>query len=171
MADLSRALAKRAGAFRDHLVRYLQSDGEDGYLYDLSTAEPYPASPVAPSLILRTYGRKSGKVFMTPLLYSPWGHEYILVGSKGGHDEHPSWYLNLKARPEAEFQVRAQRFRGRWEELSGEKRAKVWDYVTKFFPNYQAYQDRTARQLPVIVLTPVSEIAERWSIGEVDPAE
>ncbi|MBV9995821.1 MAG: nitroreductase family deazaflavin-dependent oxidoreductase [Caulobacteraceae bacterium] len=167
MVDMKRAMAKRAAFYQDHLRRYLTTDGQDGYLYDMSAGKPYPASPVLPTLVLRTYGRKTGRVMMNVLLYAPWGPEYIIVGSKGGNDLHPAWYLNLVSRAEAEFQVRASRFRGRWRELSGGERNTVWDYLVKFYPNYQAYQDRTQRLLPVIVLTPVAEVQERWSVAEI----
>ena len=167
MADLTKSLARRAGAYDEHLRQYLETDGEDGYLYDMSRAKPLPCSPGTPTLILRTYGRKSGQIRMTPLVYCPWGHEFILVGSKGGHDAHPAWYLNLVAHAQAEWQVRATRFRGSWSEPVGAQREKIWNYAAAFFPNYRAYQDRTSRLLPLIVLSPAEAIAERFDMADI----
>jgi deazaflavin-dependent oxidoreductase (nitroreductase family) len=166
MVDVSEAYAKQAHVYADHLARYLASDGEDGYLLDMSGSRPFPGSAATPTLILRTLGRKSGKLFMTPLIYAPWGHEYIVVGSKSGHDEDPSWLLNLRAREEVAFQVRATRFSGIWREVTGASREPLWRYVTTHFPNYAAYQARTARLIPIVILTPQAEVAQRWSLSE-----
>lgn len=168
MADLTRALAKRAAVFRDHLRRYLETGGDDGYLADMSTAEPLPGSPVTTHLILRTHGRKTGRVYMNPLIYGPWGHQYLIVGSKGGHDADPAWFTNLTARPEAQFQVRATRFAGTWSLLEGDERAKAWDFLTKYYPSYAAYQARTERTIPVVRLTPQRCLQEAWSLTELD---
>jgi deazaflavin-dependent oxidoreductase (nitroreductase family) len=168
MADLTRALAKRASVFQDHLRRYLESGGEDGYLVDMSGAEPLPGSPVTTHLILRTYGRKTGRPYMNPLIYGPWGHEYLIVGSKGGHDVDPAWFSNLVAQTETQFQVRGARFAGAWSVLQGSERATAWDFLTRYYPSYSAYQARTERTIPVVRLTPQRCLSEAWSLTELE---
>jgi deazaflavin-dependent oxidoreductase (nitroreductase family) len=166
MVDMTESIARQMPTYRDHLKRYLLTDGEDGYFVDLTGSRPYPGLSHTPALILRTLGRKSGKVYLDPLVYVPYGDEYIIVGSKGGHDEHPSWALNLRSRPEVEFQVRGARYRARWIELEGERREKLWPYIIQVFPNFQAYRERTDRQLPVFLMTPYATIAEKWTPPE-----
>jgi deazaflavin-dependent oxidoreductase (nitroreductase family) len=81
----------------DHLHRYLETDGEDGHIWK-----------DVPTLLLTTIGRKSGKLVITPLIYGRDGDRYLVVASKGGHDHHPEWYLNLTAEPEVKLQVAAE---------------------------------------------------------------
>ena len=87
---------------KDHLKRYIESNGEDGHLWDASLGG---GTGMVPTLLLTTTGRKSGKPLMLPLIYGRAGDAYVVVASKGGAPAHPAWYLNLAADPEVQVQV------------------------------------------------------------------
>ena len=93
---------------KDHLQRYLATDGEDGHLWDSAPAGgPGPI----PTLLLMTTGRRSGKTRIIPVIYGRSGDDYVVIASKGGSPAHPGWYLNLQATPEVTLQVKADRFK------------------------------------------------------------
>lgn len=156
-------IAERAPILREHLKNYIESDGAVGYIRDMTSSG---GSETMLHLVLRTIGRKSGRVMLVPLTYAAWGDEYVIVASKGGAEQHPSWYLNLIARPEVEWQVRDKRFSGTWRIAEGEERQTLWDYVSVYYKGYAVYQSRTERQLPIIVLTQTGRIQERWEVPE-----
>lgn len=133
----------------DHIRRYLATDGADGHLWDSS--ERGGPGPV-PTLLLTTTGRKSGKPQLLPLIYGKTPTGYAVVASKGGAPEHPAWYRNLVAQPEVGVQVAADNFRARARTASGAERAALWKQMAALFPPYDAYQQRTAREIPVVVL-------------------
>ena len=109
-----------------------------------------------PSLLLTTTGRKSGEKFIFPMFYGDTGNgSYIVVASKGGAPQHPGWYRNLLANPEAEVQVGTRKFKARARTATGEERDRLWQKGLEFWPPYADYQKKTERQIPVVVLDPV----------------
>jgi deazaflavin-dependent oxidoreductase (nitroreductase family) len=142
------------GWMRDHTNRYLSSGGTDGHMYTV-TPPGYPEMTV-PSLLLTTTGRKSGEKFIFPLFYGEAGDGYIVVASKGGAPAHPGWYKNLLANPEVEVQVGTKRLKARARTATGGERAQLWDKALKFWPPYADYAKKTEREIPVVVLDPVS---------------
>jgi deazaflavin-dependent oxidoreductase (nitroreductase family) len=136
-----------------HTNRYLSSGGTDGHMYKVTPAG-YQEMTV-PSLLLTTTGRKSGEKFIFPLYYGQTGNSYIIVASKGGAPDHPSWYKNLLANPEAEVQVGTKKFRAKARTAAGDERARLWQEALKFWPPYADYEKKTEREIPVVVLDPV----------------
>lgn len=108
-----------------------------------------------PVLILHTVGRKSGKARQTPLLYIQDGDDFVIVGSRGGSDAPPAWWLNLAATPEATIEIKSSRRRVTGRKATAEEKASYWPRLTAGYPFYEDYQARTTRDIPVIVLTPV----------------
>lgn len=106
-------------------------------------------------LLLRTRGRKSGQIRTSELLYVEDGDSMVVVGSKGGSDSPPAWLLNLEADPKAEVQVGTRRLRAVARIADGEERDRLWRDVNAVWPDYQRYQDRSSRRIPVVVLEPV----------------
>jgi deazaflavin-dependent oxidoreductase (nitroreductase family) len=125
----------------DHLKRYLESDGEDGHLWN----------GVA-TLLLTTTGRKSKQAVQIPLIYGAIDDSFVIVASKGGHTHHPAWYLNLDADPQVAVQVAADKFTATARTAHGEERARLWGEMASIFPNYNEYQAKTDREIPVVVL-------------------
>ena len=134
---------------RDHLQRYLSTNGEDGHLWDATLGG---GTGLVPTLVLTTTGRKSGRPLTLPLIYGRAGDSYVVIASKGGAPQHPAWYLNLAANPEVEVQVKAERFRARARTASGAERAALWQQLVEIYHPYEKYQAATTREIPVVVL-------------------
>jgi deazaflavin-dependent oxidoreductase (nitroreductase family) len=126
---------------QEHIRRYVETDGAEGAEY-----LGYRA------LLLTTVGRRSGARRRTALYYGRDGDDYLLVASRGGDPNHPSWYLNIDANPEVEVQVGGEVFTARALTVEGAERARLWQRMVKTFPRYAEYQERTTRRLPVVVL-------------------
>ena len=109
-----------------------------------------------PVLLLTTTGRKSGRKRTTPLLYLRDGDNFVIVASKGGSDQHPAWFLNLRANPKAEIMAGRTRMPVRAEIANDEKRARLWPLLVQMYGNYDDYQKSTARKIPVVILHPES---------------
>jgi len=137
---------------KDHLSRYIATDGADGYLWDASLGG---GKGLVPTLLLTTVGRKSGRVLTLPLIFGRFGPNYVVVASKGGAPTHPAWYLNLQANPEVRVQVKAQKFTARAHTANPEERAALWPMMVQLYQPYAKYQTKTDRQIPVVVLQPV----------------
>lgn len=107
-----------------------------------------------PVLLLTTTGRRSGRPRTSALMYLPRGDDHVVIASVLGEPRHPSWWLNLKARPEAEIQVGARRIAVRAREAEGEEREALWRAVVAKQREYDEYRERTTRRIPVVVLEP-----------------
>jgi deazaflavin-dependent oxidoreductase (nitroreductase family) len=126
----------------EHVRVYRETNGERGYFWKREST----------ILLLTTTGRKSGEPRTMPLIFTYDGDDLVIVASQGGKDEHPAWYLNLRANPEAEVQVRGDVFKVRARDAEGEERERLWRQMAEAWPNYDAYQKRTDRRIPVVVL-------------------
>jgi len=105
-------------------------------------------------LILQTTGRKSGQTRKFPLIYGRDGADYVVVASKGGAPDHPGWYKNLLAHPDAKVQVRGDLIAVTARTGTAEDRQRVWPVMTAQWPPYDEYQRKTARNIPVVLLRP-----------------
>jgi deazaflavin-dependent oxidoreductase (nitroreductase family) len=141
--------ATRRDWIAEHRDKYLSSGGAEGHIMDITAVG---GRSFATHCLIRYKGRKSGKTFITALCYADIGGEVVICASKGGADQHPEWYLNLIASPEAEFQVATQAFRGAWREPQGAEREKVWAFMVDCFPFYATYQASTSRILPLVMM-------------------
>jgi deazaflavin-dependent oxidoreductase (nitroreductase family) len=105
-----------------------------------------------PVVIVTTRGGRSGKLRKTPLMRVEHDGEYALVASKGGAPEHPVWYYNLKADPDAvTVQDGPEPVAVHVDEVSGDERAAWWERAVAAYPPYAEYQTKTSRQIPVFV--------------------
>lgn len=109
-----------------------------------------------PIIIVTMIGAKSGKVRKIGLMRVEHEGEYALVASKGGHPEHPGWYLNLVADPHVMIQDGPQAYDYVVREVTGDERQEWWDRSVAAFPYYADYQTRTDRLIPVLIAAPVS---------------
>ena len=109
----------------------------------------------SPILLLNTVGRKSGKKRTSPLLYVMDGEDFVIIASKGGASAHPAWYLNLVANPEATVEIEDREVRVRAEEADSEEKSRLWQKMVEMYPAYDAYQEKTEREIPLLVLRPV----------------
>jgi len=127
-----------------HINAYRETNGEAGYLWN-----------GVPTLLLTTKGRRTGESRTSALIFARDGDDYLVVASMGGAPRHPQWYLNLTANPEAEVQVRADHIPVVAHTATPAEKPRLWRVVTDAWPNYEAYQERTAREIPVVVLSPL----------------
>jgi deazaflavin-dependent oxidoreductase (nitroreductase family) len=125
----------------EHVRVYRETDGERGYDWRGATI-----------LLLTTQGRSSGQARTMPLIHRTDADRWIVVASKGGTPENPSWYENLRANPEATIQVRGEEIPVRASTAEGEERSRLWSKMTEVWPDYDQYQTRTDREIPVVVL-------------------
>jgi len=125
----------------EHVRVYRETDGERGYHWRGTTI-----------LLLTTHGRKSGEPRTTPLIHRVDDDRWVVVASKGGWPSHPVWYQNLLAEPDAEIQVLGERIPVRASAAAGEERARLWQAMVGAWPAYDEYQQRTDREIPVVVL-------------------
>lgn len=125
----------------DHMKRYLDTDGEDGHLFN-----------GVPTLLLTTTGRRSGDRIQTPLIYGENDGRYLLVASMGGAPKHPAWYLNLDADEKVEIQVLGEKFDAKARTADVDEKPSLWEQMAKLFPNYTEYQGKTTRQIPVVII-------------------
>ena len=126
----------------EHVERYRETDGEEGHIWR-------NGSTVG---LLTTKGRKSGEERTTPLIYGKHGDDPIVVASKGGTDEPPAWYLNLQENPEAEYQILGDRFKVRARDATPEEKPDLWKQMADQWPDYDEYQTKTDREIPVVIL-------------------
>jgi deazaflavin-dependent oxidoreductase (nitroreductase family) len=115
----------------------------------------------APVLLLTVKGRKTGKPRTAPLLYLADGERIVIVASKGGAPEDPLWYKNLVANPEVDVEVRgAPRKTMRAATGTDEQRNAYWPKLVSMYSGYAAYQKRTERRIPIVVLTPLNDAGD-----------
>lgn len=125
---------------QEHVRVYRESGGEQGHNWRGATI-----------LLLTTRGRASGKERTTPLIYRADGDAWVVVASRGGAPDHPDWYKNLESHPEATIQIRRDTIPVRAETATGSERSRLWRLMTEVWPAYDDYQQKTERQIPVVV--------------------
>lgn len=158
MSDESSAAisAVRRDWVSEHRTTYLQSGGAEGHIMDITAVGGHA---FATHCLIKYSGRKSGKIFITPLCYADIGGEVVICASKGGADHHPEWYLNLIGNTHVDFQIATQAFRATWREPAGAEREKVWRFMIDCHPFYANYQASTSRILPLVMMKPVATIS------------
>ena len=109
----------------------------------------------SPILLLNTVGRKSGKKRTSPLLYAMDGEDFVIIASKGGASAHPAWYLNLRANPEATVEIGDREVQVEAEVADPEDKTRLWQKMVEMYPAYDTYQEKTEREIPLLVLRPV----------------
>src|ERR1700712_2495148 len=107
-----------------------------------------------PAALLTTTGRKSGEPRTTATLYLRDGAKVVLPASFGGRDRHPMWYLNVKANPEVQVQVRDEHLRMTARDATDEERRRYWPVLIKMYPPYKGYRDAADRVIPLVVCEP-----------------
>src|ERR1700760_3025487 len=154
-ADAAAIRAARGDWVSEHLETYLTSGGTRGHIMDVSAVG---GRALTTHCLIRCVGRKSGKVTVKPLIYGNVGGEIVIVASKGGADDNPEWYLNIRESETIGVQIATQAFEATWREPEYEERHQVWSYMTHLFPPYLGYQTSTTRHIPVVMLKTIRPI-------------
>ncbi len=129
---------------QQHVDRYRETNGAEGYRWRNDTT----------ILLLTTHGRRTGREYTHPLIYREHGGAYLIVASKGGADEPPSWYRNLRHDPNVTVQIKGDRFAAHARTASAAEKPPLWQLMTEVWPDYDSYQAKTERDIPVVVLEP-----------------
>ncbi|WP_329179689.1 nitroreductase family deazaflavin-dependent oxidoreductase [Streptomyces decoyicus] len=130
---------------RDQVALYESSGGEEG-----TTMRGLPV------VVLTTRGAKSGKIRKSPLMRVEHDGTYAVVASMGGAPRHPVWYHNVVADPRVELQDGPVRQDMTAREVTGEEKSLWWGRAVEAYPDYDDYQEKTDRRIPVFVLEPAA---------------
>ncbi|MEU4800896.1 nitroreductase family deazaflavin-dependent oxidoreductase [Actinosynnema sp. NPDC023587] len=130
------------GWVNEHIRNYVESGGTQGHEWRSGVY----------TLLLTTTGRKSGQPRRTALIYQPHGDAYVVVASNGGAPDHPAWYKNLADNPAVDVRVGADEFTATARTATGDERAALWKLMNEVWPDYEGYQEKTDREIPVVVL-------------------
>jgi deazaflavin-dependent oxidoreductase (nitroreductase family) len=112
-----------------------------------------------PVVELVTTGRRSGQE-RAVILTSPIrdGEAWVVVASRSGDDRHPAWFLNVRDEPRVSVAVRGgPRVPMRASVATADERARLWPRVVADFPHYAKYQERTEREIPLVLLRPETD--------------
>jgi deazaflavin-dependent oxidoreductase (nitroreductase family) len=127
-----------------HIRNYVETGGRKGHRWS-----------GVDTLLLTTRGRSSGRLRRTALIYGRDGDRYLVVASNGGSPRHPLWYLNLVANPEVDVQVGAEQLPARARPATAAEKPGLWRAMAEIWPQYDDYQRKTSRDIPVVVIEPV----------------
>jgi deazaflavin-dependent oxidoreductase (nitroreductase family) len=130
---------------REQAEKYMETGGADGTELKGKAV-----------ILLTTVGAKTGKLRKTPLMRVEHDGEYAIVASLGGAPKNPVWYYNVAKNPRVELQDGTVTRDYEAREVFGDEKAAWWERAVEAWPDYANYQEKTDRQIPVFVLTPVS---------------
>jgi deazaflavin-dependent oxidoreductase (nitroreductase family) len=139
---------------RDQVELYEGSNGTEG-----TTLRGVPV------IIMTTRGARSGKLRKVPVMRVEHEGTYAAVASVGGAPKHPVWYFNMVADPEVEVRDGGNVWNMRARELTGEEKAAWWKRATTVWPDYDKYQTKTDREIPLFLLEPAAEAAPESAQG------
>jgi deazaflavin-dependent oxidoreductase (nitroreductase family) len=126
----------------EHVRTYRETGGDVGYLWN-----------GVPTLLLTVTGRRSGRDLTSALIFARDGDDLLVVASKGGAPEDPQWYRNLRVDPRVRVQVKDVETTAVAHTAAEAEKPRLWKILTDVWPNYDVYQSRTDRSIPVVVLT------------------
>lgn len=125
----------------------------DRFVHRITGGRILLAQVMLPTMMLTTTGAKSGEKRDAPLATIPWQQDYLVVGSNWGGDKHPAWSYNLIANPEATMSMNGQTHQVKATLLNAQEKAEAWPEITRIWPPYDRYVERSGRDLRVFVLS------------------
>ncbi len=127
---------------KEHVERYQETDGREGYEWENGTT----------ILLLHTKGAKSGKERVHPLIFRERDGDYLIVASKGGDEDDPQWYKNIENDADVEVQIKGEKFSAKARTATPAEKPAMWQFMVDVWPDYSEYQQKTSRNIPVVVL-------------------
>lgn len=125
----------------EHVKAYQETNGEVGYIWN-----------GVPILLFTSIGAKSGLPRTNAIIFTQVGDKYVIMASMGGSPKHPAWYHNIRKNPEIDVQIKGEKFRATTRTAQSPEREELWAEAIRDWPNYDVYQSRTDRQIPVVVI-------------------
>jgi deazaflavin-dependent oxidoreductase (nitroreductase family) len=114
---------------------------------------PFEGTPL---LLLHTTGAKTGRAHVTPVTYRPVDGGYAVFASKAGAPTNPAWYHNLVANPGVQAEIGTQTLALTARVADDAEREPIWTAQKRQFPGFEEYEEKTSRQIPVVILEPAS---------------
>lgn len=108
----------------------------------------------APVLLLTNKGAKSGKIRVSPLVYTKDGDNYVIIASFAGAPKHPAWFHNLMKHPNTQIEVGTETLQVTAKEANGSERDRLFQAQAEMMPVFHDYQAKTERKIPVVILAP-----------------
>jgi deazaflavin-dependent oxidoreductase (nitroreductase family) len=136
----------------DFFIKWMSRS--NAWLYKVSGGRLGATFQKAPVALLTTTGRKTGQPRVSPLLYLRDGDTVILAASRGGSDKNPMWYLNLKANPKVQVQIKDEVLDLTARNANAEERERYWPQLVQMYPTFEDYQSWTDRVIPLVVCEP-----------------
>ena len=137
----------------DFLIKWMSKINT--YMYRRSGGEGFGSNfQGIPVVLLTTTGRKTGQPRVNPLYFVRDGDKVVVAASKGGSDKHPMWYLNLKANPKVQVQIKKEVLDLTARDANDEERDRYWPRLIQMYPSYEDYQSWTDRMIPLVVCEP-----------------
>ena len=115
--------------------------------------------PARSFLLLTTIGRKSGQERVTPIFYIPHGPDFMLVASNWGEPSAPIWWLNLQAHPQARVRAGRKDLTVVARQADAEERSRLWPSLVARYREFERYQQRLTREIPLVILSPQEELS------------
>ena len=131
---------------------HINSNNPDLRSFRANGGKVGPPFEGAPMMLLTTTGARSGQQRTTPLVHTRDGEDIVVLASKAGAPSHPAWYHNLVANPEVTVELGTEKFAARARVATGDERERLYAAQAKLMPNFAEYQQKTTRQIPVVVL-------------------
>ena len=107
-----------------------------------------------PVALLTTTGRKTGEPRVSPLYFLRDSDKVVIAASRGGSNKNPMWYLNLKANPKVQVQIKSEVLELTARDATEQERSKYWPKLVEMYPSYDDYQSWTDRVIPLVVCEP-----------------
>ena len=136
----------------DFIIKWMSRGNT--WLYKLTAGKRGATFRKAPVALLTTTGRRTGRPRVSPLLYLRDGGSVIVVASNVGAEKNPMWYLNLKANPKVQVQIRDEVLDLTARDATDEERATLWPKLVQIYPDFDDYQSWTDRKIPIVVCEP-----------------
>jgi deazaflavin-dependent oxidoreductase (nitroreductase family) len=105
-------------------------------------------------VLVNTIGSKSGEIRMIPLAYLPHDDRVYLAGTGGRDEKDPAWVVNLRANPEATYEIGGDPIEARATSLTGEERSAAWAHIISLIPGFEDERKKRTRDIPVFALAP-----------------
>jgi deazaflavin-dependent oxidoreductase (nitroreductase family) len=144
-------------AFQERLGRFTVQwmTGLNNHVFRLSRGRVSGTTPSgAPICLVSTTGRKTGRVRTVPLVFVRDGDDIVVVASRGGMSTHPAWYLNVLADPYVMVDIGPLQYPATARSATDHERERYWPQLVAAYEHFTAYQTRTSRVIPLVVLTP-----------------
>jgi deazaflavin-dependent oxidoreductase (nitroreductase family) len=106
----------------------------------------------APILLLHTTGAKTGQERVNPMMYRKIDSGYAVFASKAGAPTNPDWFHNLVANPHVQAEIGTTTVALTARVAANAEREPIWAAQKADYPGFAEYEQKTTRQIPIVIL-------------------